>query len=152
MLDSLRTRRGDACLSDLRLDQISLGEPASTEERAHLAVCERCAGRLLLFEEALTQAPPFQPRAAEEGAQVVRPLRWMVAASASLAAAAAAVFMLLPSEPEVRLKGGAVELLVVAAAEGESPRPLPRGVDVTRVPGFVSDSILPRRFTPPCSG
>jgi Putative zinc-finger len=125
-LETLRTRSGDECLSDLQLDALALGVLDAAQARqaeSHLSSCPRCSDRRQGLGEATR-------RSAEVLARSPRPLGSPTAATAArrssrrvwlggaMAAAAAAVLLLvigrapllsdgrLPSEGDVvRTKG-----------------------------------------------
>jgi anti-sigma factor RsiW len=123
MLNELRRERSPECITDLGFDEWAAGElSAEDAERfsAHVAMCDQCAGRKRALEARaqafLVRAPElisrgthrrgagaFAPRA---GGVEVR--RWLAAAGAALAMAAAVVLLLrTAADGDVRTKGGA---------------------------------------------
>jgi hypothetical protein len=137
-------RLGPSCLSDLRLDQLALGELGEGERApatAHLAACAACraaADGLEADRRAFAAETPFASLAAatlaraEREAAGVRALRWWrgLLPGAGLAAGlAAAAFVLLPDpgadEPRQGFtsKGGFSISAVVKHAESAAAAP-----------------------------
>ncbi|XXT17552.1 DUF4384 domain-containing protein [Sorangium sp. So ce429] len=101
--------RPEGCLSELRLDELTVGQldaAAAREARAHVAGCARCSARLSEIEAArdsfAASAPPLrldrapQDRAASAASATTKarpPRRWLAPASASALAAAAAALL-----------------------------------------------------------
>ncbi|MEM7156704.1 MAG: hypothetical protein AAF799_27900 [Myxococcota bacterium] len=98
-LDLSRRGRSESCLSDLRLDQLRVGELDSAQAmaaRTHIAECERCHARAeaLRAQDEAADLPELDfPTPAEV------PRRWWRPALASLAAAAAIAVVVWP-QPE----------------------------------------------------
>ncbi len=112
-------RQGDPCLSDLRLDQLRVGElsgEARDRSRAHIETCARCRDRQRALEEQvaaslaalppLPASPPLSPAQETPAASVGPPggprRRWIGAGAAGLGLAAAALLLVIvqPSDPE----------------------------------------------------
>lgn len=130
-----RTRREEACLSDLALDRLIAGEPVGASAEAHVAACARCSERLAQFRanqdrdavllDELARRAPTAP---------VTPLRrrvWLTTAL-PLFAAAAIILLLLPrllNGPAERAKGSSALALdvVVRHADGHQEPLAPGG-------------------------
>jgi hypothetical protein len=105
--------RGEACLSDLTLDELVRGElAAAAEGRAHLDGCERCRARLAAIEDTRAQFLADMPRLSARGplpsSQRSRRrarVRGLIAATTVLAAASL-VLWLRPRPLVERTKGG----------------------------------------------
>jgi hypothetical protein len=108
MLELLR--EGNAgCPSDLQLDRLVAGEPATAAE-AHLAGCTVCARRMEQRRLGFAAFPAARPQAIWAAIQRrPAPRRWITwrwpAALTTLAAAAVLLLVLRPRD-EVRAKGG----------------------------------------------
>jgi len=120
-------------LSDLDLDAMRLGAGAA-EAVDHLQGCETCQARQhTLTREAEDFAQRFNPAglAAQTLAQSPRPRPWwrrLAWASAPLAAMAALLLMVvMPSETELRTKGGPSPVEVFVVTE-QGPKPMPATV------------------------
>jgi hypothetical protein len=109
-----RSRRGNECLSDLRMDAILAADDAATlgEVQPHLEACDRCRDRLAVLRADrdcfLASHPAHQPKRTGQ----VGPGRWwprVVPGVAALAAAAALLLWLRRPTDTVsgdRAKGG----------------------------------------------
>jgi hypothetical protein len=145
-LEALRTRTGDACLSDRRLDALLAGElddAARGEAELHLGDCARCAARRQELAGAGAAFLEAHPPAAPVRQPVRLALRRRAAlwASAGLAAAAALLLLVRTPSEEVRSKGtGSVGFFV---RHGESVR---RGGPGERVmPGDALRFVITQR-------
>lgn len=118
MRTSFASAAWPACHSALRLDRWLAGELPDADAEAlvaHVAGCERCRTAVELLDRSRVEAlPPL--RALEPGVLPAAPrprawLRWAGPAAGALAAAAAAIFVLLPPRTaDTRIKGGAPAL------------------------------------------
>lgn len=126
--------RPEACLSDLSLDRLRIGELASAEAdeaQRHLAGCAECASRLeALRDDASRFSDAIWP--AREAQLVQRRARrgWARPASISaISALAASVLVVLawPSQPAMRTKGADALALFVRHSDGRVESVLPGG-------------------------
>lgn len=114
------------CLSDLRLDELLVGEPVSAAARAHLEACAQCQARraaLAADRARYLAAPPPLPvvaRALGEPRRRRAPL--LAGGLAAMAAAGALLFLASPSRHDAgdatRTKGGGPRLGVIVEHRG----------------------------------
>lgn len=117
MTNVLERQRPEACLSDLALDRLVMGEiDRRAPAVAHLDTCETCRARLAELEAASRPFMSDGPARRMPAPRARRRWAW-VGAGATLASAAAVALWLRPAEERTRLKGGPV--LEVIAKHGD---------------------------------
>jgi hypothetical protein len=132
---------GTSCPSEFALERWRLGELAGSSDEAplvaHLEACETCRRRRAELAEAVP--PPLDTGAiwsrASTGGQLVSPgrrkalpaSRWVGAAFAGIALAAALFLVLRRTEPDTLIKGGDFQLEVIAKTRDGSVRRIESG-------------------------
>lgn len=116
--------RSDACLSDLFLDRLRVGElsePERARAEAHLQACADCARRKVeLAREALDFDVPLRlPRRAPS------PRRLSLRLAAAAAVASTLFFLPRSEPPGIRTKGGASLSVIARRADGRIDHVLP---------------------------
>jgi hypothetical protein len=118
-----RALGSDACVSDLVLDRLRIGELLpSSEAAAHVAACSDCAARAAALRGDMQQFvdEQFVPGLAADARKRARGRRLMLPVASGLLAAAAALllFVNVRPSPVSRTKGKGALDLVVRRADG----------------------------------
>lgn len=110
-------RRDDACLSDLALDQLRLGDLQGARESqaaAHMQSCERCRERLRELDAIVAPAIDLENPDAAAARPPARRTRLWWALGLPACAAAALLLVVSLQGPGERRKGGGWQLGVIA--------------------------------------